>query len=125
MPPWVPNQHLFAGQLVGVPAHPGVLRHAEQVAAGRFHQHLRRQRQRALRTGCMGDDRIKRIILGVKIVSMVILFSGSAELELLQQGFELRFRLVQRRGGGSTYVEIGRPHSTIASLITFTNGVSS
>ncbi len=28
------NQHLFAGQLVGIPAHPGVLRHAEQVAAG-------------------------------------------------------------------------------------------
>jgi hypothetical protein len=42
------QQHFSAGEFVGIPAHTGILRHAEQVAAGGFEQHLRGERQRAL-----------------------------------------------------------------------------
>ena len=121
------NQHLFAGEFVGVPAHAGVLRHPEQIAARRLHQHLRRQRQRALRAGSMGDDRIKRIILGRENRLYCHLnFPVQQSLSCCSSVLSCRFFASSSgEDGGSTCVEIGRPHSTIASLITFTNGVSS
>ena len=121
------NQHLFAGQLVGVPAHTGVLRHAKQVTAGGFHQHLRRQRQRSLRPGRMGDDGIKRIVLwGENFLNGHRRLPAQQSLSCCNRVFSCALRgSSSDDAGGSTYVEIGRPHSTIASLMTFTNGVSS
>src|SRR5262249_41356529 len=43
------DEELFAAQFTRIPAHAGVLGPAENIAAGRFGQHLRRQRQAALR----------------------------------------------------------------------------
>ena len=121
------DQHLFAGQLVGVPAHPGVLRHAEQVAAGGFHQHLRGQRQRALRPRRVGDDGIKRLVLrGENLLDGHGYRPAQQSLSCCSRVFSCALRgSSSAEAGGSTCVEIGRPQSTIASLMTFTNGVSS
>ena len=121
------DQHLFAGQLVGVPAHPGVLRHAEQVAAGGFHQHLRGQRQRALRPRRVGDHRIKRLVLwGENLLDGHGYRPAQQSLSCCSRVFSCALRgASSAEAGGSTCVEIGRPQSTIASLMTFTNGVSS
>ena len=121
------DQHLFAGQPVGVPAHPGVLRHAEQVAAGGFHQHLRGQRQRALRPRRVGDHRIKRIVLwGENFLDGHGYLPAQQSLSCCSRDFSCALRgSSSGEAGGSTCVEIGRPQSTIASLMTFTNGVSS
>ncbi len=121
------NQHLFAGELVGVPAHPGVLRHAEQVAAGRFHQHLRGQRQSALRPRRVGDHRIKRVVLrGENFLNGHRYRPAQQSLSCCSRVFSCALRgSSSGEAGGSTCVETGRPQSTIASLITFTNGVSS
>ena len=121
------NQHLFAGQLVGVPAHPGVLGHAEQVAAGGFHQHLRGQRQRALRPRRVGNDGIKRVFLrGENFLDGHGYRPAQQSLSCCSRVFSCALRgSSSAEAGGSTWVEIGRPQSTIASLMTFTNGVSS
>ena len=121
------NQHLFAVELVGVPAHPGVLRHAEQVAAGGFHQHLRSQRQRALRTRRVGDHRIKRVVLwGENFLNGHRYRPAQQSLSCCSRVFSCALRgSSSGEAGGRTCVEIGRPQSTIASLMTFTNGVSS
>ena len=80
MPPRVPiNRHLFAGELVIVPAHPGVLRRAEQVAAGRFHQHLRGQAAERPAAPAWVITAIKRIVPWVKIFSMVIVIVRSSK----------------------------------------------
>lgn len=57
------QQDFSAGEFVGIPAHTGVLGHTEQVAAGGFEQHLRGERQRALRPGSVGFHRIELFIL--------------------------------------------------------------
>ena len=121
------NQHLFAGQLVGIPAHSGVLRHAEQVAAGGFHQHLRGQRQRALRPRRVGDDGIKRLVLrGENLLDGHGYRPAQQSLSCCSRVFSCALRGASSGdAGGRTCVEIGRPQSTIASLMTFTNGVSS
>ena len=121
------DQHLFAGELVGVPAHSGVLRHAEQVAAGGFHQHLRGQRQCALRPRRVGDHRIKRIVLwGENFLNGHRYRPAQQSLSCCNRVFSCALRgSSSGEAGGRTCVEIGRPQSTIASLMTFTNGVSS
>ena len=121
------DQHLFAGELVGIPAHPGVLRHTEQVAAGGFHQHLRGQRQRALRPRRVGDHRIKRIVLwGENFLNGHRYRPAQQSLSCCNRVFSCALRgSSSGEAGGRTCVEIGRPQSTIASLMTFTNGVSS
>ena len=44
------NQKLFAAQLRRIPAHPGILRHPENIAAGTFQKLLLRNRQTSRRT---------------------------------------------------------------------------
>jgi hypothetical protein len=93
------DQHFSAGEFVGIPAHTGVLRHAEQVAAGGFEQHLRGERQRALRPGSVGFHRIERSSCGVKMVSMdIVVFSRSTAFkERLATSFWKLFYIIEQR----------------------------
>ena len=50
------DEEFLATQLSGIPAHAGVLREAEQIAAGPVEEHLLGKRQRASGAGCAGAD---------------------------------------------------------------------
>ena len=121
------NQHLFAGEFIGIPPHPGVLRHAKQITARRFHQHLRGQGQRPLWPGRVGDHRIEGVVLrGKNLLYRHRDRPTQQSLSCCSSVFSCALRgSSSGPAGGSTWVETGRTQSEIASLITFTNGASS
>src|SRR5262249_41514284 len=60
------NQELAAIQLGRIPAHAGILRQTEEIAAGGFPQQFGRQRQTACRAGAAGLDGVNRVVGRIK-----------------------------------------------------------